>query len=116
MRAIRILITLIGDYQILLRINVSFIPSKVKPINRIIFPKAIGYTLSLWVRELIIRDIQMHQNLILLKKCANLINEPSVSSLGLVAFAKQIPTKICDPQVVIFELNIENLFASQRRQ
>jgi hypothetical protein len=116
MRAVRILITLVGDYQILLRINVPFIPSKVKPINRIIFPKGMGYPLSLWVRELIIRDIQMHQNPILLKKCANLINESTVSSLGLIAFAKQIPTKICDPQVVTFELNIENFFASQRRQ
>jgi hypothetical protein len=116
MRAVRILKTLVSNYQILLRINVPFIPSKVKPINRIIFSKGMGYPLSLWVRELIIRDIQMHQNSILLKKCANLINEPSFSSLGLIAFAKQIPTKICDPQIVIFDLDTENFFASKGRQ
>jgi hypothetical protein len=80
MRAVRILKTLIITYQITLRIHIPFIPSKMKPINRIIFPKGMGNSLRLWVCKLIIGDIQMHQNPILLKKRADLIYKPGISS------------------------------------
>lgn len=80
MRAVRILKALIINNQITLRIHIPFIPSEMKPINRIIFPKGMGNPFRLWVCELIIGDIQVHQNPILLKKRADLIYKPCISS------------------------------------